>query len=414
MSLAPSGELTSLGFGTESAYGTVNGSPSMYAISADPAFFGMNQYLDRPGARKRIGRTRPATGMFTGKGTFSAEADPDNIGTILGYALGAETVTANAGNPATVAVTTTTTTAIPIGWFSVTPAAMTGITNGQSLTVDTAGNAETVVVKAVTPLGSPTQFYAYFTKPHLTGVAIANAAVVLAYDHKFTLGSPRKSFTAQLNRVIDAMNFTGNKISSLSFGITEKTILEAKVATEYQNEIKTTTPSTPVYSTLSPFRFEGTSNALSIDGSTSDASVQSFNVAMNVGLVVDYPAFGNGRLRGQIPETITSVSGDLMIAFETETMQQKFWGAVGSTGPQSYILPIGLNVLFSSEESVNTGVAYAMRLVLPQCMITEASIPIRASSYLTQSVKFQAYESINGAGDDIGITLTNANAGAST
>ena len=413
MALAPSGELTSLGLGTESGYGIVNGTPSMYAISQDPSFVGLNEFLERPGARKRIGRTRAATGMFMGKGNFGAEADPDNLGAILGYAFGTETVslfTPTVAQP----VTTTATTAIPLGWYSATPAAMTGIVVGQSLIIDTAANAETVVVKAITPQGAATQFYAYFTKPHLTGVAITNAAVVNAYDHKFTLGSPRKSFTAQLNRVLDAINYTGNKISTLSFGINEKTILEAKVGTEYQNEIKTATPVTPIYSTLSPFRFESSLNFVNIDGSPSDATIQSFQIDMNTGLIADYPSFGNGRLRAQLPETMTKVSGTMQMAFETETMQQKFWGAVGSNGPQSYILPIGINLYFGSEENVNTGVPYRLQFVLPQCLIVDASVIVRAADYLKQTVKFECYESISGAGDDMSAFLMNSAAGQST
>lgn len=414
MALAPSGELTSLGLGTESAYGSVNGSPSVFAICADSSFIGQNQYLERAGARKRIGRTRPATGMFTGKGSFSAEADPDNIGAILGYAYGIETISANASNPTALAVTTTTSGPISIGWNSVTPASMANIVNGQSLIVDTVAAAETVVVKTITPNNAPTAFYAYFTKPHASGVAIANAAVVSAYDHKFTLGSPRKSFTAQVNRQLDAINTLGNKFTSLSFGVNEKTILEGKCSTEYQTEIKTSTPATPVYSTLAPFRFESTGNVVQIDGSNSDATVQSFNVDLNVGLITDYPSFGNGRLRAALPETVTKVMGSIMIAFETTTMQQKFWGAIGSTGPQSYILPIGLNFFFSSEEFANTAVPYTLRFVLPQCMITEAAVPIKAADYLKQTIKFEAYESINSAGDDCAATLTNTASGSST
>jgi hypothetical protein len=46
-------------------------------------------------------------------------------------------------------------------------------------------------------------------------------------------------------------------------------------------------------------------------------------------------------------------------------------------------------------------------------MLSSADVPIKSADYLKLSCKFEAYESINGAGDDIKIILTNAASGAS-
>lgn len=408
MAQAPSGELTSIGIAKETTFGTAV-SPSQFLICSDVNVNGVNEFLERPGSRKRIGRTKPSTGMYSIKGSLSHECDPDNTGSLLALTLGTENTAANAANPTAAAVTTTLTVGTPVGFVLAIPAAMTNITRGQSLTIDTAGNAETVVVQQVTATG----FYAYFTKVHASAVAISNAAVVLGYDHTFTLGSPRSSFTLQLNRIIDAVNYFGCKSSQLSIKVSEKSIIEAVLTVEGQSEAFVGSPTTPSYSTLFPFRFESPTNTAKINGVASDATIMGWNVDINTGLTVDFPSFGNGRLRAQMPETVTKVTGGLDLAFETETAMQAFWGISGATGPQSVVLPSALDFKLVSSDMVNTAVTYALEIIMGTVMITGNPINVQPAGYLKQSAKFECYESINGAADDVKMILTNGNSGSS-
>jgi hypothetical protein len=402
--LSPSGELTSIGIAKETTYGSPV-VPSIFLISDDSQFFGANEFLERPGSRRRVGRTKPATGGFTGKGTANFEFDPDNTGCVLQLAIGNETVTANANNPTAVAVATTLTIATLVGFVDFTPASMTGITVGQSLTID----AETTVVKAITT----NTFRAYAYSAHAVGATIVNAALVLAYDHTFTLGSPRGFFTSQINRVIDAIACTGCKVSSMSVSVGEKAIISGKVNMEYQNEVYVASPATPVYSTLFPFKFQTAGNVVTIDGAASDASVQAWSFTVDTGLITDFPSFGTGRLRGQMPETMSKVSGTLDMAFETDTMYQKFWGKRTATGPQSLVLPVNLSFVLASDDWINTAMPYAMQVIMGTAMLSANDVAIKSADYLKQACKFEAYESINGAADDIKIILTNAASGAS-
>jgi Phage tail tube protein len=408
MALAPSGELTSIGIAKETTFGTAV-SPAQFLICSDVNINGTNEYLERPGSRKRIGRTKPGTGMYAVKGSLSHECDPDNTGSLLALTMGTENVTANAANPSAAAVTTTLTAPVPIGFVQAIPAAMTNITKGQSLTIDTGGLAETVVVQQVTATG----FFAYFTKAHASTVAIVNASVVLAYDHTFTLGSPRSSFTLQLNRVLDAVNFFGCKSSQLSLKVSEKSIIEAVMTIEGQADAYVGSPTTPSYSTLFPFRFESVGNTVKINGVASDATIMSWGVDITTGLIVDFPSFGNGRLRAQMPETMTKVSGTMELAFETRTMMQNFWGLPGSTGPQDVVLPVPLDFKLVSSENVNTAVPYALEIIMGTCQPVGDPIDVKPGDYLKQAVKFECYESINGASDDVKLILTNGNSGSS-
>jgi hypothetical protein len=403
MPLAPSGELTSIGVGRETTFGSPV-VPTTFLISDDLSYLGMNEFLERPGSRKRIGRTKPSTGMFTGKATGNFEFDPDNTGALLALTMGAEVVTTNLANPAAAAVTSTLSAATAIGFVDFTPAAMTNITVGQSLTIDTSTQAETVVVKAITP----TTFRAYGTKTHASGVAVVDAAVVLAYDHTFTLGSPRGFFTSQINRITDAVAFTGGKVSTLSVAVGEKAIITGKLGVEYQNEVYVSTPATPAYSTLFPFKFMTVGNSVLLDGAVSDADIIDWNFVVNTGLITDFPVFGNGRLRGQLPEAMTKVSGGMTLAFETATLYQKFWGKRTATGPQSLVLPVSLAFVLQSDDYVNTAVPYALQVIMATCMLSADDVAIKSADYLKQAVKFECYESINGAADDVKLILTNA------
>lgn len=409
MAQAPSTQLVSVGMGREaSAFGTA-ATPSVFLIPSSDNFELSNQFLDRDGYRKRVGRTEPNTGMVIGSGQLQFEADPDTLGAALLLTMGAEAIAANAANPAAQAVTTTLSGTVSIGFGAATPAAMTNIVVGQSLTIDTAGNAETVVVKAV----STTQFWAYFTKAHANGVAITNAAVVNAYDHTFTLASPRQSFTTQINEVTAARNCVGGKVSRLSFKANPKSILEAAMQCVYQTEAKVASPTVPTYSTLSAFEFEGASNVVNIDGTPSDATVMGFSVDVDTGVVKDFPKFGNGRLSGQFPETQSKAVATIDMAFETDTMRQKFWGNVGATGPQTIVLPISLSFGFYSSEFVNTAVAYALQVITSKAKILKVGTPKRAKDFIRQAISLDLYESVNGAQDDAKFILTNASNAAS-
>ncbi len=405
---APSGELITLGIGPETTYGTPV-SPTVFLIPSTDGLDGTNELVPRPGARKRVGQTEPLTGLFTGKGNIQVEADPDSLGSLLLLACGAEAIAVNANNPSAQTVATTLASSIPAGFQLATPVAMTNIVKGQSLTIDTGGIQETVNVRAV----SATSFWAYFKYPHSSGVTIANAAVVPAYNHTFSLASPRLSFTAQQNDVLSAKNAFGCKIAQLSFKVSPKTVLEAMAQIEYQGEAAVGSPTSPTFSTLQGFIFETVGNSVSFNGGTLDQAVQGFSIDVNTGLIVQYPKFGNGRYRGQLPEAVTKVTGTLDLAFESDTALQSFWGQIGSTGPQSDVLPVPLNFTFASNDMVNTAVAYGLQMILPKAKFEDAPVARKVGDYLKQTVKFTASESINGAGDDVQFVLTNASSAAS-
>jgi len=410
MAAAPSGELVSVGIGKETTPG-VAATSTVFLIPSSSQFAGTNETMPRPGARARVGQTEEMIGLFTGTGTMNVEFDPDTAGAILLLTCGAESIAANAANPSALAVTTTNAGgATPIGWGPMTPTAMTNIVKGQSLTVDTAGQVETVVVKAI----SSTQFWAYFTKTHANGVSISNAAVVLAQDHTFTLASPRKTFTTQINEIVAARNCLGTQMSKLSLKLTPQAILEAAMSCEYNSEAHVGSVTSPSYSVLNALSFITAGSGVTMNGVAIDSSVQGFGFDIDLGLIKTYPKYGNGRLRQcPLPETQTIAAATMDLAFETETMRQQFWGIPGATGPQSNVLSAPFVFTLNSDDMVNTAVPYSLKVIIPRGRITAGPVKHTAKDYLKQSVSIKCAESVNGAGDDIKFILTNASSAAS-
>jgi hypothetical protein len=286
---------------------------------------------------------------------------------------------------------------------------LTNLVKGQSLTIDTSTNQETVVVRAV----STTMFWAYFTKAHASGVTVTNAAVVLAYNHTFTLASPRPSFTAQINDVLSAKNCFGCKIQTYSIKVQPKTLIEATAAFLYQGELNNASPTSPTYSTLRGLVFETPGNAATWQGVALDQAIQGFTLDIATGLIAEYPKYGQGRYQGALPETQTVVKATLDLAFEYDDMLQAFWGNLGATGPQGDVLPGNLTLLLNGVDYINTALPYSLQIIIPMAKPMTAPVTRKMKDYLKQTVSFQTSESTNGAGNDVSFVLTNANSAAS-
>lgn len=237
---------------------------------------------------------------------------------------------------------------------------------------------------------------------------VANGAT--GWDHTYTIASPRANFTAQINRVTDAINCTGNRVASLNLTANPKSILEARVTTEYASEALVGTPVAPTYSTLYPFVFENPGNYGQINGVQSAATILAWDINVATGLTADFSGFGLGRIRGPYPETLTKVNGGCTIAFEDDTAYRLFWGADAATGPQSTITSTSLAFKYVSTDLIAAGLPYSLQVICANCFIQGADVNIRPQGYLTQVIKFEAFETTNGASDDVKFILTNASA----
>jgi hypothetical protein len=404
---SPSYELTALGVAKETGY-AVQAAPTAFLSAQDTDFHGTNAFLERGSARGQVSQELAATGAFTGSGSASLELDGDIAQVILGLTMGSETVTPNPNNPAAPAAVATT-IAAGVGYQGqqvVTPASMVNIIVGNLLRVSN-GNSDQEDVRVIAVTG--TTFTAAFGRVHAAGVALVQTPLALAYDHRFTIGSPRPTATFTWNRKQDCVAFIGNKISSLQISAAANAILLAKIATQYSTE-GVAAAFTPSFSEVTPFRFEDAGNLGYVNGAASTAGILSWDATIDTGLIGAEQVFGHGRFTGEAPEGQTKVSGSASLQFESEQMQQAFWGSVGAIGPQSVIAPLSLSFFWQGSDYINAAVQYGITFAFPAVLITEDPTAGRTGGLLQQAVKFSAYQSVSGAADDMVVTLTNGNA----
>lgn len=405
--MASSSELSALGIGKETTPGTAV-VPTLWLPARNVALDLDYTNHERSAPKQRVGRTVAADGTALGKGGFDLECEPPALAAILNLIMGAESIGANAANPTVPTGAPTLSGPTVVGATVLPFSSATGYIAGNGFRVD-AGLAtqEDFVIASVATNNVTVTAPAKYA--HATAAAIAPCA--LAYDHTFTLASPRNYFSAQWNRINGLAGggtkvAAGCKLDSVSFTPNAKDVLLAKVALEYLTEANVSAPAAPSFSTLTPILFEQSSNYAKIAGVNSDALVTQFGITVNAGLIKDFFGIGN-RTRTAIPEGSSMVNGTIDLAFESANMQQRFWGAPGATGPQSIVTPVVLNMLLASNDNVNASVPYQVQFIIGKAKLTGLTVKASGKSYITQAAKFEAYETANALQDDLKVVLSN-------
>jgi hypothetical protein len=407
---APSGELTSIMCGKESVFGTAV-TPTATHIADSVNFAGSNETLERPGATKAVGQNDEPTGMFLAKYDLSLEPDPDNFGSIALLTMGAEAFGANANNPTVPGGSTTLNGATVVGATTFTLTSVTGYATGNGFRIDAGLPTQEDFIQTGAPVGNVVTVTTPAKYNHANAAAVTPCT--LAYDHTFSLASPRLSATWQINRILESLNLVGAKVSQLQLNMTPKQILQCKLSGPYANEAVIGSPTSPTYSVINPPIFEQPGNALTINGVVADATCMGWQVQVNTGVVTDYPKFGNGRFPSVFPENKTVVTLSLDMAYETTTQERNFWGGQSVTGPQATVPSFPLTILVQSPDAVNAGTQYKLALNFGKCKPISAPVPAKAKDYLKQTIKFKVYMSTRGANDDLKMVLTNASNAAS-
>jgi hypothetical protein len=131
----PNGDYEALGIGKESQYG-IFAAPTMWHAFTSFLPKPVNNLVARTGARQHYGQARPVTAGYESTASLSVEPDPDTLGQLFAYSMGAQTTPVLvAAGAQTVATTTTTSTTSGAGTI-ITPASMKYIAIGMSLVID--------------------------------------------------------------------------------------------------------------------------------------------------------------------------------------------------------------------------------------------------------------------------------------
>ena len=107
--LSPYGEEASFGASKETTFATFV-APTVFHAIEDCSPTPSNQLIKRTGARKRRGQSLPLADGYVGKMTLTPECDPDTVGQLIAFALGAQTApshTVKGSSTSTTAYTST-------------------------------------------------------------------------------------------------------------------------------------------------------------------------------------------------------------------------------------------------------------------------------------------------------------------
>ncbi|MBD5603537.1 MAG: hypothetical protein IAI48_00350 [Candidatus Eremiobacteraeota bacterium] len=405
MPQSPAYNLTACGAGKETTF-AVPVAPTIWLSNQDMTMTDSNDLLERGSARNQVGQEQAETGAFGGSGSFTAETDPDVMAKLLAWGWGSEAIALNttSGNPAT---TTTTTLAAPAlaGATTISVTSATGITASSVFTIN---DYQQEVVTVASISGTTITLSAPLAYPHASGAVFAN---VSAYDHTFTWGIPRPTFTLQFNRLTDVIAFAGNKIGSMDITLNPRQLVAVRFGTTYATSA-VATPGTAAFSIIRPFRVIDPNNVATANGAVSQAAILAASISINTGLQPSEFTLGNGRFIQNIPEAQTRVTGQLTLQFSNNQYQKLFWGNATATGPQSSVTGCSLSIGVKSPTYVNGVVQYGMTIQIPNATITSAPTAGRSGSQLQQTVSFTAYQSVPGANDDAKCVITTASSAA--
>lgn len=398
----PTGQLTSLGVGKETTFGTF-ATPSIFHACEDVSPTPKNILIPLPASRKRYGQTLPIVAGFEGRMTLTPEADGDTIGQLWAYGMGAQT------SPAATYGSTTTTASYSIGVSTIAVVSTLGLQPGSQVGVDTAGQAENLLIASLTlttiTFSSPT------TKTHSSGITVAQQATT-ARGSALTFGA-LPSFSAESNRGTDTVDYLGCMIDNFSLSIAPGKALQPKFGIFYANEVLQGSPTTPTISTKKPYYAENPNNVALLFGTAygqaGQCTVQQvdISVANNLAPIRSFPA---GRSPVTFAQQQRKASGKTVLGFENDQAYKAFLGnASSATSPQASVPGVSLDFrVFSSDAVDGGGLQYGAEFYLGNVILETHGAPVKSSNYITQEFSFQAAETANGANDDLKIFLITA------
>ena len=404
----PVGELGSLGVIKETTFGVFPGAPSIFHGTMSWAPKPQNAPVTRSPVRKRYGQSKPATGAFHLAGSLDVESTPDTLGQLLAFALGNQsTPTLNILATTLSSSTLTNAQAFPVGTNfpqNVVP--------GETITIDTTTNQETLVV-ATPALSVSAGVWSILTttgatKAHSSGVAVAITSTT-AYASTMKLGA-LPSFSIEENRVTDAIDYLGCMVESLTIDVKPKTGLSCKFAIVAKTLVTNPSPTSPTFSTKEILTFENPNNAQYFNsapiGAGGQVSTLGLAVTLNNNLNKDYFSGAAGRTVQNFPQLQRSGKATITLGFETNAAYQAFLGTSGTTAaPASATVP---NIPFqwtmcgSDNADSTLGVPYMFGIYLPSMFPTGDTTELKTGEII-QTFEAELNESGSGNNDDLTI-----------
>jgi hypothetical protein len=417
----PQGELETLGWAKEVNFGK---RPVGFAGGVWHCFktwggkMVTNQVARAP--RASLADPYPGTGGRSGSGSLDIETDADTFPMALAFALGNQLFTAGdtiyagqiQGAGGVIGSTSMNVTANSLATHSITRPPL--LFPGMQLTVDAAGNVETITLVTVgsgaTGLTGVVAVTFYltsagpgngFTKAHATGTAVVGT-VGAQNINMIGLGSPLPTFTQEVNRPGSlCTDYLGCKIDTLALAFAAKQGLTAKVGLCFQDMAVQGSPAAATLSAKNPYIFEQGFVPAYFCGEVllgTGSSLLSLNLSINNNLLKDYHVGGGGNLVRAFPEQKRTVSGTIGLGFESSAE----YLAAQAAQSGGALPPVSLLVPFQSTDFIGaTTLPWSITMYCPRVFLGDWTVGDDTSKVLQQTLSMTCAESAPGANDQV-------------
>jgi hypothetical protein len=420
----PGGQNTAVGIGKETTAG-VPASPTVYHAHTGFVAQEKNTAVPRPGARRQLTETYPATGPYVVTLSMSVETDPDAFMQLVAFAMGDQS------SPTETLVSTELYSIAAMGATALKVKDIRPFYPGCNFTV--VGNTESVCLSIEPNDGStPNPGGTVNVVTGLSAGAAANAGITAtsssSYISTLIHGTPLPSFSLTIQRASESFGasfndyvlYYGCKVNGMTLSMDPKGGLTAKftiIAIGAINQEDALWPGgfSPSFSTLYPFQFTNTNsfsvfNGLWI-GYSGQMAVASWEIDVANNLLADYYSFGNGRTLLTIPEQQRKVTAKCTLGFESNEPYEYFWGAAGATRPQNVIpgIPIEFCARSSDLADDTLDYYYSIDVTLINCFIETDDPDIKPTGTIMQPLSITTGASGAGANDNLEVTFINNN-----
>ena len=420
--LVPGGQNTALGVGKETTPG-VAVAPTIY--HAHTGFYAgeKNVAVPRPGARRHLTETYPATGPYMVSISLGVETDPDAFMQLVAFAMGEQTApTEEIINTSLYAVAAMGATSIVVDDLRpFYPGVVFTVTGN---TPSTCQNIEPGVGGAPAP-GGTVLLAAGLSAGAAMGAAVTGTSGT-AYQSTLKHGTPLPSFSLVIQRASTAFGasfndyvlYYGCKVQNMTLSMDPKAGLTAKftiLAIGALNQGDAAWPGgfSPSFSTLYPFQFTN-SNSFSIFngvwiGYSGQVAVASWEIAVANNLLPEYFSFGEGREVLTFPEQQRKITMKSTLGFESNAAYLDFWGGSGVTRPANVIPGTSFEFCARSSDLADPtdGFYYSVDFLLDNCFLETANPDIKPTGTIMLPVSAVTGESSNGANDNLFVTFVN-------
>lgn len=219
----------------------------------------------------------------------------------------------------------------------------------------------------------------------LMGTVSSSLVAAGVYDHTYSTlqSSTLPSFTIQIDKEAQAINWIGSTVASIGIATTPNDLINMAVdiISQYPHEVAAATPS---YGTLDPFAAYDVAITLN-----SEANVDFENLSLTITNDLEgVSTLNNQRWIAKNVAKGFDVTGSFSLEMGDSKMMRRLWGSAVATQPLRLIGPIPLVITITSPVAITGAYYYTCTITIPNCYFSTATANVSAENRIIQECAF--------------------------